>query len=98
MIPAAFAIPGDIATLTGACMVALGPDVFGVMGNDDEVRAQVADASAAVDEPSWPLPLPADLRPGLDSFVADIAHKADRWGGALTAGLFLQEFAKTAEG
>ena len=88
----------DIATLTGACMVALGPDVFGVMGNDDDVRAQVADASAAVDEPSWPLPLPADLRPGLDSFVADIAHKADRWGGALTAGLFLQEFAKTAEG
>ena len=88
----------DIATLTGACMVALGPDVYGVMGNDDEVRSAIATASAEVDEPSWPLPLPADLRPGLDSFVADIAHKADRWGGALTAGLFLQEFAKTAEG
>ena len=66
----------DVATLTGACVVALGPQIFGVMGNDDDVRAQVADASAAVDEPSWPLPLPADLRPGLQG-VARIELPAE---------------------
>ena len=88
----------DVATLTGACVVALGPKIFGVMGNDDDLREQIAVASARVDEPSWPLPLPADLRSGLDSSVADIAHKGDRWGGALTAGLFLQEFARTEDG
>ena len=58
----------------------------------------VPTSPARVDEPSWPLPLPADLRSGLDSSVADIAHKGDRWGGALTAGLFLQEFARTEDG
>ncbi len=88
----------DIATLTGACMVALGPRIYGVMSNDEAISTEVTTAAAATDEPAWPLPLPADLRPGLDSFVADIAHKADRWGGALTAGLFLQEFAKTSDG
>ncbi|MET4076992.1 leucyl aminopeptidase [Janibacter sp. UYMM211] len=88
----------DIATLTGACMVALGPDIYGVMSNDESVRDAVGVASAATDEPSWPLPLPRDLRPGLDSFVADIAHKADRMGGALTAGIFLEEFARTKDG
>ena len=88
----------DVATLTGACVVALGPKIFGVMGNDDELRTAITEASDRADEPSWPLPLPVDLRSGLDSFVADLAHKGDRWGGALTAGLFLQEFAKDAKG
>lgn len=88
----------DVATLTGACVVALGPKIFGVMGNDEALRTAITEASERADEPSWPLPLPADLRSGLDSFVADLAHKGDRWGGALTAGLFLQEFAKDAKG
>ncbi|MFW5474776.1 leucyl aminopeptidase [Knoellia sp. CPCC 206450] len=82
----------DIATLTGAQMVALGSRVAGVMGNDDAFRTAVVDAGAAAGEDSWPMPLPRELRPGLDSTVADLAHKADRWGGMLTAGLFLQEF------
>ena len=88
----------DVATLTGACVVALGPKIFGVMSNDDALRSSLGTASETADEPSWPLPLPVDLRAGLDSAVADLAHKGDRWGGALTAGLFLQEFAKDAEG
>ena len=82
----------DIATLTGAQMVALGSRVAGVMGNDDTFRTAVVDAGAAEGEDSWPMPLPRELRAGLDSVVADLAHKADRWGGMLTAGLFLQEF------
>jgi leucyl aminopeptidase len=82
----------DIATLTGAQMVALGSRVAGVMGNDDTFRSAVVDAGSAEGEDSWPMPLPRELRAGLDSVVADLAHKADRWGGMLTAGLFLQEF------
>ncbi|WP_068254592.1 leucyl aminopeptidase [Janibacter corallicola] len=88
----------DVATLTGACVVALGPDVFGVMANDDDVRSAITDAAERADEPSWPLPLPTGLRAQLDSPVADIAHKGGRMGGALTAGLFLQEFTKGADG
>ena len=88
----------DVATLTGACVVALGPKIFGVMSNDEGVSQSITAASERADEASWPLPLPAHLRSGLDSAVADIAHKGDRMGGALTAGLFLQEFAKDAKG
>ncbi|MFC7488404.1 leucyl aminopeptidase [Knoellia sp. CPCC 206453] len=82
----------DIATLTGAQMVALGARVAGVMGNDDAFRSKVVDAGGAEGEDSWAMPLPRELRSGLDSVVADLQHKADRWGGMLTAGLFLQEF------
>ncbi|MFC7492036.1 MULTISPECIES: leucyl aminopeptidase [unclassified Knoellia] len=82
----------DIATLTGAQMVALGARVAGVMGNDDAFRSRVVDAGGAEGEDSWAMPLPRELRAGLDSVVADLQHKADRWGGMLTAGLFLQEF------
>lgn len=82
----------DIATLTGAQMVALGNSIAGVMSNDDTFRDVVVAAGAASGEPSWPMPLPAELRKGLESPVADLAHKADRWGGMLTAGIFLGEF------
>ncbi len=82
----------DIATLTGAQMVALGPLVAGVMGNDDALRSEVVAAAGRAGEPAWPMPLPDELRKGLESPIADIAHKADRWGGMLTAGLFLGEF------
>lgn len=81
----------DIATLTGAQLVALGPRVSAVMG-DDATRTEVVDAAAAAGEAFWPMPLPADLRAGLKSKVADIANIGDRFGGMLTAGLFLQEF------
>jgi leucyl aminopeptidase len=82
----------DIATLTGAQVVALGPEIAGVMANDDELRAEVVAAAGSAAEPAWPMPLPAELRKGLDSTTADLAHKADRWGGMLTAGIFLGEF------
>ena len=80
----------DIATLTGAQMVALGARVAGIMANEDAFRDRVRAAADAAGEASWPMPLPTDLRSQLDSGVADLAHKGERWGGMLTAGLFLQ--------
>ena len=83
----------DVATLTGACVVALGSKIAGLMGNSEEWIAQVQAAADRAGEPVWPLPLPADYRKLLDSDVADIKNvSGGRDGGALTAGLFLQEF------
>ena len=82
----------DIATLTGAQMIALGALISGVMGNDDDFRASVVGAGESAGEDAWPMPLPAQLRAKLDSQTADLAHKGDRDGGMLTAGLFLKEF------
>ncbi|MGE5133223.1 MAG: leucyl aminopeptidase [Gemmatimonadota bacterium] len=83
----------DVATLTGAQVVALGPRIAGVMANDDAVRAGVVDAARRAGEAAWPMPLPAELRKNLDSTVADLANVGpDRFGGMLVAGLFLQEF------
>jgi leucyl aminopeptidase len=83
----------DVATLTGAQLVALGPRVAGVMANNDEVREAIVDAARRAGEAAWPMPLPEDLRQGLDSPVADIANvTADRNAGMLVAGLFLREF------
>ena len=82
----------DLATLTGACVVALGDKIAGLMGNHDEWCAQVRDAAGRVGERVWPLPLPADYRRGIDSTIADIKNTGPREGGTLTAGLFLQEF------
>ncbi len=86
----------DVATLTGAQLVALGARTTAVMANDDELRGQVVAAAGRAGEPSWPMPLPAELRKGLDSDVADLVNTGPREGGMLTAGLFLQEF--VAEG
>lgn len=81
----------DIATLTGAQVVALGPRVSGVMGSEKERDAVVAAAGDA-GEQAWAMPLPADLREGLDSPIADLANIGGKFGGMLTAGLFLKEF------
>jgi len=82
----------DIATLTGAQVVALGTRVSGVMGTE-EVRAAVVAAAGEAGEQFWPMPLPEELRAGLTSQVADLANvSADRNGGMLTAGIFLREF------
>jgi leucyl aminopeptidase len=84
----------DVATLTGAQLVALGPRISGVMASDADVRDGVVDAARRAGEAAWPMPLPDELRKGLDSAVADIANVApDRSGGMLVAGLFLREFA-----
>lgn len=82
----------DIATLTGAQLIALGARVGGAMGNDDDQRASVVAAAEAAGESLWPMPLPPELRPSLDSTVADLANIGDRNGGMLTAALFLSEF------
>jgi leucyl aminopeptidase len=83
----------DVATLTGAQLVSLGPRVAGVMANDDALRDAVVDAAGRVGEAMWAMPLPEELRKGLDSTVADLANVApDRNGGMLVAGLFLGEF------
>jgi leucyl aminopeptidase len=83
----------DIATLTGAQLVALGPRIMGVMANRDEVRDGIVDAARRAGEAAWPMPLPAELREGLDSPVADLANvTGDRNGGMLVGGLFLREF------
>ncbi|MEV5613958.1 leucyl aminopeptidase [Streptomyces sp. NPDC052225] len=82
----------DVATLTGAMMLALGNRTFGVMANDDAFRTAIHEAAEEVGEPSWPMPLPADLRKGMDSATADIANMGERMGGGLVAGLFLKEF------
>ena len=83
----------DVATLTGAQLVALGTRTTGVMANDDDAREKVVAAAERAGEPSWGMPLPAELRKGLDSAVADIANiSGERWGGMLVAGTFLKEF------
>ncbi|MFH9857838.1 leucyl aminopeptidase [Streptomyces sp. NPDC017202] len=82
----------DVATLTGAMMLALGSRTFGIMANDDAFRAAVHEAAEEVGEPAWPMPLPDHLRKGMDSPVADIANMGERMGGGLVAGLFLREF------
>lgn len=82
----------DIATLTGAQLVALGSRVAGAMGNSDAQREAVVAAAEAAGESMWPMPLPAELRPSLDSGIADLANIGDRNGGMLTAALFLSEF------
>ncbi|NEC27882.1 leucyl aminopeptidase [Streptomyces sp. SID8111] len=82
----------DVATLTGAMMLALGNRTFGIMANDDAFRTAVHEAAEEVGEPAWPMPLPEHLRKGMDSATADIANMGERMGGGLVAGLFLREF------
>ncbi len=82
----------DVATLTGAMMLALGNRTYGIMANDDAFRAAVHEAAEEVGEPAWPMPLPEHLRKGMDSPTADIANMGERMGGGLVAGLFLREF------
>ncbi|MEO8697966.1 MAG: leucyl aminopeptidase, partial [Acidimicrobiales bacterium] len=82
----------DLATLTGACMVALGQSIAGAMGNNDAWNAQVCAVADRVGERMWQLPLPSDYKKQLDSTVADMKNIGGPYGGASIAGLFLQEF------
>jgi leucyl aminopeptidase len=84
----------DFATLTGACMIALGPYTAGVLSdNEPLVKSWLATAERA-GEDMWRLPLNSRLREQLKSSVADMRNTGDRYGGAITAGLFLKTFAK----
>lgn len=82
----------DTATLTGACVVALGTDIVGAFGNDDALASELVATGERVGEPIWQMPLYADYRSLIDSNVADIKNIGKRWGGAITAALFLKEF------
>ena len=82
----------DLATLTGACMVALGPRIAGLMGHNDGFLSQVEVASKTSGDRVWRLPLPADYRRMCDSSVADMQNIGGSYGGTLTAGLILSEF------
>ncbi len=82
----------DVATLTGACVVALGERVAGLMARDDETADLILDAAEAAGELFWQLPIPEESRKKLDSKVADLKSSGDRMGGALTAAAFLSEF------
>ena len=83
----------DLATLTGAVVVALGKRIAGVMGNDDDLLARLDGAGARAGERLWRLPLPADYRRDIDSEVADIKNiGAPGAAGSIIGGLFLSEF------
>ncbi|GAA0605806.1 leucyl aminopeptidase [Kribbella sandramycini] len=85
----------DVATLTGACVVALGTKVAGAFGNTDTARDRVVDAAVASGEAMWPLPIPAEMLDKLKSHskVADLANiTGEPWGGALAAAAFLGDF------
>ncbi len=83
----------DLATLTGACVVALGAGVAaGIFCNDDALRDQLLAASEATSERIWPLPLYDDYRQTINSQVADMKNSGGRFGGVGTAAVFLREF------
>lgn len=82
----------DVATLTGAMVLALGHRTFGIMANDDAFRTRIHMLAEAAGEQSWPMPMPPELKKGMESPIADIANMGDRMGGGLVAGLFLEEF------
>jgi leucyl aminopeptidase len=83
----------DSATLTGAAMVALGEEIYAVIGSDATLLHDLKEASRDVGEPAWELPLWEDYRKGIESSVADVKNVgATRYGGAITAALFLKEF------
>lgn len=83
----------DLATLTGACVVALGEEITGLMSNNDDLAWTVQSAAAKAGEKMWRMPLEKRYRPLIESEVADLRNIAtSRYGGSLTAGLFLEEF------
>ena len=86
----------DLATLTGACVVALGPEVSGVFGTDQPLVDRLLSAGRSTGEKIWQLPLVEEYWDMIKSDVADMKNSGGRWGGSITAALFLKEF--VAEG
>ncbi|MFL5555761.1 MAG: leucyl aminopeptidase [Gemmatimonadaceae bacterium] len=84
----------DAATLTGACVIALGHTATGVFSSDDTLIAEILSAGKKAGEPGWPLPLWDDYKELIKSDVADIKNSGGRPAGAVTAAMFLKEFAE----
>ncbi|MBQ8668342.1 leucyl aminopeptidase [bacterium] len=82
----------DIATLTGACMVALGSAASGIMGNNEEFIKDIIKSGEYVGEKFWQLPMWQEYRDNMNSDVADMKNTGSRYGGASAAGMFLKEF------
>ena len=82
----------DIATLTGACMVALGSIASGIMGNNNDFVQKIIKTGEIVGEKYWELPMWQEYRDNMDSDVADMKNTGTRYGGASAAGMFLKEF------
>ena len=84
----------DLATLTGACVVALGPMAAGVFGNSRELVDDILAAAGRAGEAMWPLPLYSEYSEHIRSDIADVKNTGIRYGGAITAALFLSEFVR----
>ncbi|ETD89716.1 leucyl aminopeptidase [Rhodobacter capsulatus] len=84
----------DLATLTGAIIVALGHDHAGIFSNDDKLSGDLLSAAKAEGEGAWPMPLTPGYDPLIKSRLADIKNSGGRWGGAITAAAFLKRFIK----
>ena len=82
----------DLATLTGAIVVALGHDMAGMYSNDEALAANLLNASESSGDTLWRMPLPASYDKNLDSMAADMKNTGGRPGGSITAALFLKEF------
>jgi leucyl aminopeptidase len=87
----------DVATLTGACVVALGQKRAGVMGNDEKLVERLKEASKITGERIWHLPCDDEFVEAMKSKVADLKNTGGRWGGACTAAAFLSQFVKKAK-
>ena len=88
----------DVATLTGAAMVALGARTAAIMSNDDDLQADLASAATSAGEAVWPMPIAEEIRKGMESDVADLKHTGDKYGGAMVAAAFLREFVGPRQG
>ncbi len=82
----------DLATLTGACVIALGEEIAGLWANDDELADELEEASSSCGENLWRMPLQLTYKEGLKSMLADMKNTGPRAGGSITAALFLKEF------
>ena len=82
----------DLATLTGACLIALGNDVAGLWSNNNELVNQLLNAASETGEGLWQMPLQKSYKEGLKSHIADMKNTGPRAGGSITAALFLEEF------
>ena len=79
----------DLATLTGACKIALGNETAGLFGNDDDLKNNLKEASKSSFEPIWPLPIGDDHKEAIKGSYGDIKNSAGPYGGASTAAAFL---------
>ena len=82
----------DLATLTGACMVALGHYVTGAFGDDEALMQEVLESAKDAGEELWRLPIHEMQKDALKSEIADMKNSGERWGGAINAAVFLREF------